>query len=53
MTKPASITTKRHAKDWLAWAAANHHGGSCACVGCLRSRALLAGRSVDGMPQPG
>ena len=53
MTKPQAISTRRDARAWLKWAEANQHGGSCACCGCLLSRALLAGRSVAGMPQPG
>lgn len=51
MKRPMYLETKRHAREWLAWACQNWHSGSCACRGCLRSRQLLAGREVT-VPEP-
>jgi hypothetical protein len=52
MTKPTKLTTEKHAKAWLAWAASAVHASGCQCVGCRLARAILSGRDVKDMPQP-
>lgn len=38
---PRTITTPADAREWLAWARANHHPDSCQCHGCVRAREIL------------